>query len=215
MALIGEPDAPSEDPSRQGTEQPSGEPSTAQTPVPTATNGMQPNSAAPTPPALLNGDFQLQSSFNGDPQASQQSGNTALPDEVKGMTSLGDEMLFLPWPADDLVRRGGLAENRRLQDAGIDPRGYDPAAEERRKLEAEQARREEEERARRAAEEAEQRAREERARMNAERAERIREEQRRGSVVGGPVVGPGPVAGAPKKQFAFMDDLDDDEEEDE
>ncbi|KAH8900115.1 hypothetical protein GQ53DRAFT_741088 [Thozetella sp. PMI_491] len=213
MALVAEPEVPSEETSRQGTEQPSGEPSTAQTPVGTGTNGVPTNSAAPTPPTLLNGDSQLsqlQVSFSSDHPISQQS-NAALLDEVKGMTSLGDETLFIPWPADDLVRRGGLAENRRLQDAGIDPRGYDPAAEERRKLEAEQMRREEEDKARHEAEEAEQRAREERARMNAERAERIKEEQRRGSVIGGPAAVP--AAGAPR-QFAFAD-LDDDDEDEE
>ena len=213
MSMIGESDDTSANASRQGTEQPSAAPSNPQTPVANSSfNGVAPNSAAPTPP-VMNGESQLQVSFSSELQPSQQSGNTALPDGLREMTNLGDGNYFIPWPVDDVLRRGALAENSRLRNAGIDPRGYDPVEEERRKQEAEQARREEEEKARQAREEAERRAREERDRMNAERAARIQqtEEQRRGSVVAG--AGPGAADGLPRKQFAFMDDLDDDDED--
>ncbi|KAK4099204.1 hypothetical protein N658DRAFT_498566 [Parathielavia hyrcaniae] len=136
---------------------------------------------------------------------------------------------FQPWPTEAQIRSGGLAAIQRLVDAGIDPRGYDPEKEERRRQAEEQARKEAEERARQEREVAERRMREERERMARER-ERARmqqqmQQQMEGAGAGAAGVdgrrdGGGGVAGAgtdKPKQFTFLgadDDDDDDEDED-
>jgi hypothetical protein len=104
-------------------------------------------------------------------------------------------------------------------DRGIDPRGYDPAEEERKRVAAEQARREREE--------AERRASEERERMAREREERARRAAQENHPAGGAAgvvpglerrdsvaVGVGRGDTQPK-QFTFLGADDDDDEEEE
>ncbi len=125
--------------------------------------------------------------------------------------------MFVPWPGDDKIRMGALAANQELAAAGVDVRGFDPAAETSKREEAEQ------ERERLAREESERRMREERERLR-EREER--EGFRRASIAtggasggaGGSTTAPGapprPAPPAEKKQFQFMGDIDDDDDED-
>jgi hypothetical protein len=131
-----------------------------------------------------------------------------LPIHLKPAVNPLQDTPFLPWPSESQIRSGGLAAVQRLVDAGIDPKGYDPAEEERKKKEEEQARKEAEERARQEREAAERRMREENERMARER-ERARQMEggleRRDSV----------AVGRPKpKQFTFLGADDDDDEDD-
>ncbi|KAK2066905.1 hypothetical protein P8C59_000683 [Phyllachora maydis] len=160
-------------------------------------------SAAPTPTA--NGDSQL----NGQPsQETTLSASTALPDHLQPAVNVNAGVMFKPWPDEDMLQRGALGAYQRLVNQGIDPIGYDPAAEERRKQEEEQQRKDAEERQRVEREDHERRMREERERMLREREEARQENLRRGSIAE-----PGPSSGAEKKQFQFigMDDDDDDD----
>ncbi|KAH6855878.1 vitamin-D-receptor interacting mediator subunit 4-domain-containing protein [Chaetomium sp. MPI-CAGE-AT-0009] len=117
---------------------------------------------------------------------------------------------FHPWPTEGQIRSGALAALQRLVDAGIEPRGYDPAEEAARRAAEEQARRDAEERARLEREAADRRAREERERMARER-ELARQRngggelERRDSVA---------VGRDKPKQFTFLGSDDDDDEED-
>lgn len=146
---------------------------------------------------------------------------TEMPDNLKPYVDRLHGAVFYPWPTEDNIRRGALGAYQQLVDSGIDPKGYDPEEEARRKEEEEQARKEADEAARLEREEAERRMREERERMARDREQARQEAERRGSVIGGP--GEGGVAahgGRPpqqkeKKQFAFLggDDEDDDDDD--
>ncbi|EJT78288.1 hypothetical protein GGTG_03389 [Gaeumannomyces tritici R3-111a-1] len=128
--------------------------------------------------------------------------------------------IFLPWPHEDQIRMGGLAANQSLSDRGIDPKGHDPAEEERLAAEsAAEAKRLEEERVeaeRKAMAEREARARQE---MERRRAQQREMEQRdallRGSAGSG---AQSPTSASPtvKKQFQFtaFDDDDDSDNSD-
>jgi len=128
-----------------------------------------------------------------------------MPMELRHAVNPGEGAVFIPWPTEDKIRSGALAEYQRLVERGMDPKGYDPEEEEQRKRDEEQAKKEAEERARLEHEEAERRMQEERARMARERERARQEAERRGSVAE-------PV-GQKKSQFSFidMDDEDDDE----
>lgn len=173
--------------------------------------------AAPTPSeGVLSQPFGLSQLPSQGSTLGAGSSFTTLPSQLLSSITHPDTA-FVPWPSEDGLRTGALSLLQQLADAGIDPQGHDPAEEEERRREAEEAQRRERE-------EAERRALEERARMTREREERAREadlaQWRRGSVVvGGPA---GAAAGAPqsgtagpgeKKQFQFMGDLDDDEDD--
>ncbi|KAK0744086.1 vitamin-D-receptor interacting mediator subunit 4-domain-containing protein [Schizothecium vesticola] len=148
--------------------------------------------AAPTPDAMVS-------------QATVASSVPEMPMELRHAVNPGEGAVFIPWPTEDKIRSGALAEYQRLVERGMDPKGYDPEEEEQRKRDEEQAKKEAEERARLEHEEAERRMQEERARMARERERARQEAERRGSVAE-------PV-GQKKSQFSFidMDDEDDDE----
>lgn len=171
-----------------------------------------PTPAAPTPSATTPAS-QLPS------QQTLASTNTSLPEPVAFHLNPHAVTMFFPWPEEDKIRGGALSMNQMLEEQGIDPKGYDPAAEEERKAkeEEEKKRKEEEERIER--EEQEKKAREERERLRVEREkarEREQEAWRKGSISGapGPSGGPAPPPETKeKKQFQFtsIDDMDDDD----
>ncbi|KAL2142648.1 hypothetical protein VTI28DRAFT_862 [Corynascus sepedonium] len=136
-----------------------------------------------------------------------------LPQHLKPAINPLQNAAFHPWPTEAQIRSGALASIQRLVDAGIDPKGYDPEEEERRRKAEEQARREAEERARQEREAAERRMREERERMARER-ELAR--QRELEAAGGLDRRDSVAVGREKpKQFTFLGaDDDDDEDED-
>ncbi|SPN99913.1 uncharacterized protein DNG_02765 [Cephalotrichum gorgonifer] len=144
--------------------------------------------------------------------------NTSLPDPVAFHLNPHAVTMFYPWPEEDKIRSGALSRNQMLEEQGIDPKNYDPAAEEERKVREEEEKKQREEEERIAREEEEKRIREERERVRIEREkarEREQEEWRKASITGG-VGGPPPSATAApgeKKQFQFtsIDDMDDDD----
>jgi hypothetical protein len=158
----------------------------------TATPGASFTSGVGTPDAMVS-------------QATVASSVPEMPMELRHAVNPGEGAIFFPWPTEDKIRSGALAEYQRLVERGMDPKGYDPEEEEQRKRDEEQAKKEAEERARLEHEEAERRMQEERARMARERERARQEAERRGSVAE-------PV-GQKKSQFSFidMDDEDDDE----
>lgn len=143
--------------------------------------------------------------------------NTTLPEPVTWHLNPHAMSMFYPWPEEDRIRAGALSRNQALEEQGIEPRGYDPVAEEERKVREEEEKKKREEEERVAREEAERREREEREKLRIERQkarEREQEAWRKGSISGGV----GPAAGSPaekkeKKQFQFtsIDDMDDDD----
>lgn len=178
------------------------------TPAPTGPSAAP--SAAPTPSATTPVSQM---------PASQQTvaSNTTLPEPVTWHLNPHAMSMFYPWPEEDRIRAGALSRNQALEEQGIEPKGYDPVAEEERKVREEEEKKKREEEERVAREEAERREREERERLRVER-ERAREKEqeawRKGSISGGV----GPPAAAPeerkeKKQFQFtsIDDMDDDD----
>jgi hypothetical protein len=165
--------------------------------------------SAPTPNTTLDTQ-QSQQTTAGKPNTTE----AKLPQHLKPAVNPLHDAAFHPWPTEAQIRSGALAAIQRLVDSGIDPRGYDPEEEERKKKAEEQAKKEAEERARQEREAAERRMREERERMARER-ERARQMEgagapgleRRESVVAG--------ARANKpKQFTFLGADDDDDEDD-
>ncbi|KAI0379319.1 hypothetical protein F5Y04DRAFT_260189 [Hypomontagnella monticulosa] len=125
---------------------------------------------------------------------------------------------FVPWPNEEQVRKGALANLAFLSEQGIEAENYDPEAERQQKEREEEERRLAEEQERRDREERERKAREEQLRIRSEREREQREAWRRGSVtVGGETGGPShPMSASPtgeKKQFHFMADDDDDDDE--
>jgi len=160
-------------------------------------------SAAPTPSA--NGDSQP-----GDQPSQATAGtvSTVLPDSFKPAMNVNAGRRFFPWPTEDEIKIGALAQYQLLVNQGIDPKGFDPAEEHRRKLELEQQQKDLEEQQRLERETRDQRMREERERMHRERQKAREEQQQRGGGEGSapPVV--------EKKQFQFMAGLDDDDDDD-
>ncbi|KAK0391411.1 hypothetical protein NLU13_0911 [Sarocladium strictum] len=176
----------------------------------------QPQSAltpnAPTPsqtqsPAVVNGASQASSA-----QPTQQTTTlTTLPEHFNQFLNPLSGQVFFPWPTEDKIRGGALASNQMLLEQGIDPKGYDPAAEEQRKMKEEEERKEREEREKKEREEAERRRNEERERLRKEReAQRAKEQEewQRGSVAGPPSA-ISPTTSGGQFQFASMDDDDD------
>ena len=188
----------------------------AATPIPGAGSSAESGTGIPSSSYLIGGEH-LQAS-----QATTASAATALPDHMLPAVNLLEGAVFYPWPGEDQIRGGALALNQQLRESGVEPRGHDPAEEERRRQEAERERKEVEERQRQQREEHERRMREERERIARERAvarEREDEEaRRRGSVAGGagaaaPHSASPTAASGEKKQFQFMGDLDDDDDD--
>lgn len=189
--------------------------------------------AAATPAAITPLTTQSPAAINGvgntQQPPSQQGGAgagtsllTSLPEPMAQYLNPLSGQVFFPWPLEDKIRSGSLASNQILAEQGIDPRGYDPVAEEENKKKEEAERREREEREAREQEERDRLLREERERLRQERErqrEKEQEEWRRASVhTGAAAEAPGSAAAkAPeKKQFQFtnLDDLDDDDDDD-
>jgi len=177
-------------------------------------------SAAQTPSATQPATPLSQLPHELQSQQTLASTNTSLPEGLSFHLNPHAGALFFPWPLEDKIRSGALSSNQLLEEQGINPKNYDPVAEEERKQreEEEKRQREEEERIRR--EEMERKVREERERAILERAKRREEEAaaggwRKGSVAG--ASGQPPAGGAAglgeKKQFQFtsIDDMDDDD----
>ncbi|KAK1249438.1 hypothetical protein MKX07_002954 [Trichoderma sp. CBMAI-0711] len=187
----------------------------SQTPVPDSQTqmAMTPSAQTPNPmqsPATTNGVAE---------QQTQASAHTSLPDNMNQFLNPLSGQLFFPWPLEDKIRSGALASNQILLEQGIDPRGYDPVAEEERKRKEEEERKEREEKEKQERAEREREA--ERQRQERQRAiEKQQAEWRRASTAAGASgdagVGGPPSAKAEKKQFQFtnLDDLDDDDDED-
>lgn len=193
-------------------------PSVVQTPMPDSQAGM-------TPAAITPSQTQSPAGMNGlvTEPATQQTGNTSLPEGMAQYLNPLSGQLFVPWPLEDKIRSGSLAANQLLMEQGIDPKGYDPALEEERKQKEEAERKEREEREQREREEKERQLLEEREKARQERErqrEKEQEEWRRASAAGVGAEAPGSArpgaAGGEKKQFQFtnLDDLDDDDDDD-
>ncbi|KAK4170470.1 vitamin-D-receptor interacting mediator subunit 4-domain-containing protein [Cladorrhinum sp. PSN259] len=197
----------------------------ASTPAATAGTG-----APPTPSNANGTPLPQQQQQQQPPPASQQPSSTLpqLPPHLAPQLNPHENAPFFPWPTMEQIRSGALMKCQDLINRGIDPKGYDPEEEERKKKEEEQARKEADERARQERAEHERRVREERERMAQEReAARQAEAVAAGAAsaaAGGSISGPsGAGAAAPPgsssatrpaaKQFTFLDD-DDDEDED-
>ncbi|KAB5572328.1 vitamin-D-receptor interacting mediator subunit 4-domain-containing protein [Coniochaeta sp. 2T2.1] len=195
-------------PAEQGT-------SAEQTPVTAATDN----------PIVTNGTTttQPQPTASADPsqpsqQTSQQTFTTALPEHMADSVNLLEGAVFYPWPGEDRIRNGALEQCQRLVNAGVDPVGYDPEEEERKRLAA----REEAER-REALEAEERRKREEerfaRARAAALERERQRQAAAQAAAAGGEGAGaagqssPEARRDSKPKQFQFMGGLDDEDDD--
>lgn len=197
--------------------------SAAPTPMPGGATaaGTPAASAAPTPAASGPVTTTTTAPFSQPPPAPS-ANQTALPDDFKPHINLLTGYQFHPWPTEDKVRMGSMAAYQSLISRAVDPRGYDPEEEERRKKEEEEARKEAEERAIREREEEERKMREERERMARERERIRREEAERSGSISGPAGGAGgapaaaPSAGGEgRSQFTFLDGMDDDDDDDE
>ncbi|KAL7803505.1 hypothetical protein V8C44DRAFT_343958 [Trichoderma aethiopicum] len=183
-----------------------------------------PDSQAMTPSAQTPSRMQSPAPTNGVAERQQQtqtqaSAHTSLPDNMNQFLNPLSGQLFFPWPLEDKIRSGALASNQILLEQGINPRGYDPVAEEERKRKEEEERKEREEKEKQERAEREREA--ERQRQERQRAiEKQQAEWRRASTAAGASgdagVGGPPSAKAEKKQFQFtnLDDLDDDDDED-
>ncbi|EHK18027.1 uncharacterized protein TRIVIDRAFT_44802 [Trichoderma virens Gv29-8] len=190
----------------------------SQTPLPDsqAQSAMTPSAQTPNPmqsPAPTNGIIEQSA------QQAQASLHTTLPDNMNQFLNPLSGQLFFPWPLEDKIRSGALASNQILLEQGIDPRGYDPVAEEERKRKEEEERKEKEEKEKQERAEREKEA--ERHRQERQRQiEKQQAEWRRASTAvgasGDAAVAAPPSAKAEKKQFQFtnLDDLDDDDDED-
>ncbi len=173
-----------------------------------------PMGSAPTPNTAT--DTQPTTQLPPSSQPYKPTSEEKIPPHLQPAVNPLHDAAFHPWPTEGKIRSGGLAAIQRLVERGIDPRGYDPAEEERKLKEAEQAKREAEERARQEREEAERRMREERERMARERERARQMEGAGGSLDRRESVAAFGRAGAQKpKQFTFLGaDDDDDEDED-
>lgn len=182
---------------------------------------MTPSAQTPNPtqsPAPINGALPDQST-----QPTQTSQLTSLPENMSQFLNPLSGQLFFPWPLEDKIRSGALASNQILLEQGIDPKGYDPVAEEELKRKEEEERKEKEEKEKQERAERERQRREELERLRKEDLLRREKEQaafRRASTAAGisgdAAVSAPPSARPEKKQFQFtnLDDLDDDDDED-
>lgn len=180
--------------------------------VPNTVAGTPATTAAPPTPAPVDAS-QVQNVSQ--PQNTQSTTAVDMPENLKPFVDRLHGAIFYPWPTEDTIRRGALAAYQQLVDNGIDPRGYDPEEEARRKEAEGLARKEADEAARREREEAERRMREERERMIRDRERARQEAERRGSVMEAGGTGAIGAGRQQKKQFAFLggDDEDDDDDE--
>lgn len=213
------PDASTIRATRGATQSPAS-PDGGQTPQPAVEGGggsqqntsVMPSAAAtpsqPQSPAVVNGTLPTPFAI----QPSTQPTITSLPEIMTQYLNPLSGQIFYPWPLDEKIRTGALASNQILTEQGIDPRGYDPAEEEERKLKEEEERKEQEEKERIEREEEEKRKRDE---MERRRREREREQEKwRASAPSGSSPDR-PVTTGEKKQFQFTsldDDLDDDDD---
>lgn len=198
----------------------------SQTPLPDsqAQAGMTPSAQTPNPtqsPAPANGVFPP-GLPDQSTQQTQTSQLTSLPETMSQFLNPLSGQLFFPWPLEDKIRSGALASNQILLEQGIDPKGYDPVAEEERKRKEEEERKEKEEKEKQERAERERERREELERLRKEDLLRREKEQaafRRAStaagISGGATVNAPPSARPEKKQFQFtnLDDLDDDDDD--
>ncbi|KAI8956644.1 hypothetical protein F5Y11DRAFT_342410 [Daldinia sp. FL1419] len=164
--------------------------------TPANTNGVQQDTASQSQ--------QLPAAGSGDAVTAQE--------ELPWKLNPFSDVEFVPWPSEESVRKGALVTLAFLSEKGVNPENYDPVEEKARKEREKEEQQAAEERERQEREERERRVREEQARLRAEREREQREAWRRASVTGGP----GPVQSSPvgeKKQFQFMADDDEDDEE--
>ncbi|OTB00516.1 hypothetical protein M426DRAFT_65635 [Hypoxylon sp. CI-4A] len=167
-----------------------------------------PNGAQSAAAAAANGIIQQQTPAV---TTTDNEAKTTLPEEMRWNMNPYSGFQFIPWPNEDQVRKGALAELAQQLAEGKDPANYDP--------EREKAEREREEEERRQAEEREKQEREEKERRAREEQERRREREReqealRRASMGGP--GGHPLNTSPvveKVQFQFMADDDDDDDD--
>ncbi|KAL1839654.1 hypothetical protein VTJ49DRAFT_1264 [Mycothermus thermophilus] len=150
--------------------------------------------------------------------ATKAAAESKLPPNLRPAVNPLRDATFLPWPSEARIRSGALAAVQALVDSGINPKGYDPAEEERRRKLAEE---EERERLRREAEEREERERrmrEERERMARERERARMQSQQEGGLVPGLERRESLLAtgggGQKPKQFTFLGADDDDDDDD-
>lgn len=178
----------------------------------TASGAQTPVTPAPVTPAAatpIKGELVVQ-----QPAAP---GITTLPEALTQYLNPLSGQVFFPWPLEDKIRSGALAANQMLTEQGIDPRGFDPVAEEERKKNEEEERKEREEKETKEREEKERQLLEERERLRVEREKQREKEaaewRRSSTAEGAGAAGPKP---AEKKQFQFtnLDDLDDDDDDD-
>ncbi|KAL9477491.1 hypothetical protein ACSS6W_007332 [Trichoderma asperelloides] len=200
----------------------------SQTPLPDSQTqaGMTPSAQTPNPtqsPAPVNGVLPSGLPDLSSTQQTQTSQLTSLPENMSQFLNPLSGQLFFPWPLEDKIRSGALASNQILLEQGIDPKGYDPVAEEERKVKEEEERKEKEEKEKQERAERERQRREELERLRKEDLLRREKEQaafRRASTAAGisgdAAVNAPPSARPEKKQFQFtnLDDLDDDDDED-
>ncbi|CAG8983286.1 hypothetical protein HYALB_00002723 [Hymenoscyphus albidus] len=125
-------------------------------------------------------------------QSTEPSSQTALPTEWTQYLNAPGEAPFVPWPSEDIIRRGALASIEILINKGVDPATFDP--EKSAELEAERKRIQEEEDLKRA---------EELARMEEERRKAM--ERRMSSSAG---------VQRPQEKSAFQLETFDDDDED-
>ncbi|KAI2466782.1 hypothetical protein F4781DRAFT_335152 [Annulohypoxylon bovei var. microspora] len=154
-----------------------------------------------------------------DPASQPHAGDhaTALPEDLQWHMNPYSGFEFSPWPREEQVRTGALVSLAFLAEQGIDAEDYDPEREKARKKQEEEEAKQAQERERQEREDRERRAREEQARARAEREREQREAWRRASISGGAGAGvAGQMASSPvgeKKQFQFMADDDEDDDE--
>ncbi|KAI1410299.1 hypothetical protein F5Y13DRAFT_168138 [Hypoxylon sp. FL1857] len=192
-------------------------PTAAATPAGQTPNGTQPTPANGVQPQ--NQDPNSQSQSQQISIATPSGGNTTtnLPEDMQMNMNPYSGFEFIPWPNEEQVRQGSLVLLAYLAEKGIDPENYDPEEEKLRKKREEEEQKEAEERERQEREERERRAREGQARVRAQREKEQAEAYRRASVTGDAAGGPSqPMSASPvgeKKQFQFMADDDEDDDE--
>jgi hypothetical protein len=124
-----------------------------------------------TTPVVANG--MIGGSSNGDTGAATPIETlTALPEGYSlWLNPLNDGLPFVPWPAEETIRRGALASIQILLDQGTDPATFDP--EKSAELEAERQKLEEEAEIKKAQEEQAKRERDQRAREEMQRRQSV------------------------------------------
>jgi hypothetical protein len=191
------------DPAEPGTGEAAGTNTPRESKSGTQTNG---TSTPVTAAAATNGvekesqmdiDSQTPAATQQTSQITNTTSNTALPPSYAAYLNPPPDM-FIPWPNEEVIRRGALASIQVLIDQGVDPATFDPAKSE--ELEAERKRIVEEE----------DRVREE-ERVRGEE-ERRREVERRMSSAGGGNMGGGEQR--QEKAAAFQLETFDDDDED-